>query len=215
MNTYFFNFHRIFHLGDVIELRPRLHCSKLIDDLDAYNDKWFEYNPRKPIKRYGLSIINNTGKLVPGPDLDSLPQYNKEHNTSLSEIDFKIPTPVFKIEQIEQLLTPMKSFLLRTHFLKLPPGGYFPPHRDEALRDENRMISFRILSPIYNTDFPNVQFMLDGKFVSFKEGSLYVVNTFKSHSLVNMSTDDSIWLVINGIISDDGVDFVHSNMSVG
>ena len=214
MNTYFFNFHRIFHLGDVIELRPRLNCPSLMDNLELYDDKWFKYNPRKDIKRYGLSIINDTGELVPGPDLDSLPQYNKENNTTLSEIDFKTPTPVFEIDQIKGLLTPMKNFLLRTHFLKLPPGGYFPPHRDEALRDENRMLSFRILSPIYNTDFPNVQFMLDSNFVNFKQGSLYVVNTFKSHSLVNMSTDDSIWLVINAEISDDSVDFIHSNMSV-
>jgi hypothetical protein len=56
--------------------------------------------------------------------------------------------------------------------------------------------------------------MLDNNFVHFKQGSLYVVNTFKSHSLVNMSTDDSIWLIINAVVSDDGVDFVHSNMSV-
>jgi hypothetical protein len=215
MNTYFFNFHRIFHLGDIIELRPKINCSKLLDDLEIYKDNWFQYNPRKKIKRYGLSIINDTGKLISGPDLDSLPQYNNDHGTTLSEIDFRQPTPVFDIDQVKNLLTPMKSFLLRTHFLKLPPGGYFPPHRDEALREESgRVLSFRILSPIYNTDFPNVQFMLDNNFVHFKQGSLYVVNTFKSHSLVNMSTDDSIWLIINAVVSDDGVDFVHSNMSV-
>lgn len=214
-NSYFFNYFRIFHLGDVIELNPKSNVNNIMDDINPFNDKWFKYNPRRPIPRDGLSIINDTGKLVPGPDLDSLPQYNAENKTKLSELDFKTPTPVFHTPEIKKLLSPMQSFIARTHILKLPQGGYFPPHRDEALREErDRVLSFRLIMALKNTNYPNVQFMLDNKFVEFRPGTLYVVNTFKSHSLINMSTNDSYWLVINGIICDDAVDYVHMNMSV-
>lgn len=214
-NSYFFNYFRIFHLGDVIELKPSSNVTNLMQQIEPFNDKWFKYNPRKPIPRDGLSIINDTGELVAGPDLDSLPQYNAENGTTLSEVDFKTPTPVFHTEEINKLLSPMTSFAARTHILRLPPGGYFPPHRDEALREErDRVLSFRLIMALQNCEYPNVQFMLDNEFVEFKQGKLYVVNTFKSHSLVNMSTQPSYWLVINGIVCDDAVDYIHMNMSV-
>jgi len=214
-NSYFFNYFRIFHLGDVIELNPTVDTKNLIDQLEPFKDKWFKYNPRKLIPRDGLSIINDSGELIAGPDLDSLPQYNAENRTTLSEVDFRTPTPVFHTAEINKLLSPMTSFAARTHVLRLPPGGYFPPHRDEALREErDRVLSFRLIMALQNCEYPNVQFMLDNKFVEFKPGKLYVVNTFKSHSLVNMSSQPSYWLVINGIIDDASVDYVHMNMSI-
>ena len=52
------------------------------------NFDYVHYNPRKDIKRYGLSITSLDGGTSGVPDLDSLKDYNRENNTQLTECDF-------------------------------------------------------------------------------------------------------------------------------
>ena len=43
---------------------------------------------------------------------------------------------------------------------------------------------------------------------------MYVVNTTKSHTLVNLSpTKDSIWLVINAEVCNEMINFVENNLT--
>ena len=88
---------------------------------------WVKYTP-KDVNRWGLSITSLDGGLFYVSDLDSLYEYNKEHNTNYTEKDFNKPTPVLN-EQLKNLLAPWEGHYYRTHFLKFGPGG-FSSHRD-------------------------------------------------------------------------------------
>ena len=56
-------------------------------DTKASDVKWVQYNPRKPIARWGASITSLDGGTSGIPDLDSLKEYNKEHGTDYTEKD--------------------------------------------------------------------------------------------------------------------------------
>ena len=199
--------------GDFYRLNSYFDVDQLLHDLDGFKDKWSKYNPRKDwIKRDGLCVVNESGKCGPGPALDSLGEYNRENGTSLTELDFNVPTELYKSSsELQRVVGPMLKWSIRSHFLRLPPGGYFPPHRDHVYGTQT---SFRILWPLENCNSPHFRFMLEDKTLHFDYGQCYVVDTTKTHTLFNCSTThDSIMLVVNARLCEDSVRFVQDNLS--
>ena len=72
--------------GDQYPLQISVNCNEILSELRYFESDWTQYNPRKlPNNRIALSITNSNGILGPGPDLDSLPEYNAEHGVYLDE----------------------------------------------------------------------------------------------------------------------------------
>jgi len=203
----------IFQYGNQIELNLQVNSSDILNDLRPFKNNWTQYNTLRPeIPRQGLCVINEKGKIGPGPALNSIPQWNKMYNTSLDELQFDKPTEVYNSSKtIQNLMKDCFSFSVRTHFLKLLPGGYFPPHRDSNKRYP---VTFRAIIPIINTDPPRVRFMLEDKTLHWKIGRMYVVNTNLEHTLMNYSNEDSIWLVFNFVTCDESINFVLNNLKI-
>lgn len=197
-------------LGDQTAIDIWIPPNEIIDDLKQFDDKWSKYNSNKPdIKRDGLCIINEDGINKPGPALESLLEWNKNHGTNYTELDFNVSTPVYNNTVLNHYLDPIRQWCFRSHFLRLPPGGYFPPHRDHTLE------SFRMIIPVENCNPPNTRFLIENDTLHWEMGRLYVVNTIKEHTLFNCTIDlDSIWLVLNVEITDDSVDWVYKNLCI-
>lgn len=203
-----FNITHLAQFGDQFPLQKTVSVDQLMQDLEHFKDKWSPYNPRKNwIPRDGLCVLNERGECGPGPALDSLREYNKEHGTSFDEYDFNKPTELYHhSNQLQKLLGDMLPWCIRTHFLRLPPGGFFPPHRDHPGGEQR---TFRLIVPIKNFNPPYSRFMIEDRSLYWESGRMYYVNTTKQHSLFNASVNnDSIWLVINAIVNDDSVPFV-------
>ena len=199
--------------GDFYQLDTNFDTKKLLKEIEPFEDKWSKYNPRKDwIKRDGLCVINDSGKCGPGPALDSLSDWNKEHGTSLQELDFNVPTDLYNSSsELQRVMEPMLNWSVRSHFLRLPPGGYFSPHRDHLYGKQG---SFRIVWPLKNCNPPYFRFMLEDKTLHFDYGQCYVVDTTKSHSLFNCSaSNDSLMLVVNARLCEDSIRFVQDNLS--
>jgi len=204
---------KITQFGDFYRLNNKFDTKKLLQELESFEDKWSKYNPRKDwIKRDGLCVINETGKCGPGPALDSLGEWNKEHGTSLQELDFNVPTDLYNSSsELQRVMEPMLNWSVRSHFLRLPPGGYFPPHRDHTHGEQN---SFRIVWPLENCNPPYFRFMLEDNTLHFENGGCYVINTTKTHALFNCSSSqDSLMLVVNARLCEDSIRFVQDHLS--
>jgi len=181
-------------------------------DLESFDDKWSAYNPRKEINRQGLCVLNNTGITGPGPAIDSLHEYNKEHACWIKETDCNKPTELFhESKSLQTCLGDMLPWICRTHFLRLGPGGFFPVHRDHKYGVQD---SFRIIVPIKNCNTPKFVFMIEDKILNWNYGSFYVINTTKAHTLFNASMDDSVWLVINAVLCKESIDFIQAKLSI-
>ena len=76
---------RIALYGDVLPLKFKLDYKKFEKGLKLFDDKWVQYNPRKNIPREGLSITSLDGGFSGIPDLDSLKEYNEQHNIYIDE----------------------------------------------------------------------------------------------------------------------------------
>ena len=170
--------------GDVIPLSMRCDAKKLLNEVKDFNR--MQYNPRKDIKRNGLSITSLDGELN-GIDLDSITEYNSQNNTSYNEMSFTQFTDVyFSSEEIKKIVQPFKDYIGRTHIIELDIGGFFPPHRDWPVYSQNQQ-SLRILIPLKNCNPPDMYFTYDENTLFFEHGRAYFINTNKMHSLFSFS----------------------------
>lgn len=207
-----YNIYHLAQFGDQYPIQRIANVDDIAADLDDFKHKWAPYNPRKNwIKRDGLCILNERGECGPGPALDSLREYNVEHGTTYTENDFDKPTDLYHHSKaIQELTDGMLDWCIRSHFLRLPPGGFFPPHRDHPGGEQE---TFRLIVPIENCNPPYARFMIEDKSLYWEYGRMYYVNTTKQHSLFNATANyDSIWLVINAKVCDKSVEFISKHL---
>lgn len=197
--------------GTVFKLNLVLNDVNKFLNLTEQDFEYVPYNPRKSVNRYGLSITSLDGGVSGIPDLDSLIEYNKENNTDYSERDFKTYTDVYnKSPELQTCLEPLKKHIFRTHILKLDPGGYFPPHRDNKT---TKIDSFRLLIPLRNVNPPMFSFIIDGKIEHWDNGCVYFVDTLKTHYLFNTSFKPSYMIVVNVDLNEETVNIISDNLS--
>lgn len=186
-----------YQYGDFYRIGYPLNIQQIQKDLKPFKDKWSQYNTRRShIPREGLCVFNYDGKCGPNPALDSLKQYNEIHGTELTESDAHVPTELYHASvELQRYFKPLLGSVVRTHFLKLKSGGFFPPHRDHTHGVQN---SIRIIVPISGCKPPDSNFILEDKILYMDHGNSYIINTTKMHWLFNAhAKNDSIWLVIN------------------
>ena len=176
------------------------------------NFDYVHYNPRKDIKRYGLSITSLDGGTSGVPDLDSLKDYNRENNTQLTECDFKTVTPVYEYPDLKTILDPIRPYLFRSHILRLDSGGFFPPHRDFGGLGID---SFRLIIPLQNTNVPEFTFIVDGKIQHWVNGRVYFVDTAKMHYLFNSGFKPTYFIVLNVELNKDTLNYVTKELYHG
>lgn len=193
MNNSDIAYRRLHLMGDWLEMHS-FNSIKILDELQAFKDKWKPYNLKKPNNRWGLSITSLDGELSGIPDLDSLYEYNKKNNTDIKNQDINIYTEVYyKSPYLQKLIEPWKPWLGRCHFLKLNAGGYFPEHYDinklDYSYEEIRLIAF-----VNNTSKYTMKFLYEDKLLEVQNGTLYWFNANKRHSVFSM-VDDCIMIV--------------------
>lgn len=178
--------------GDLIALNLKCKESKLSSEIEKFELQ--KYNPRKNIKRYGLSITSLDGELG-GIDLDSIKEYNNQNNTKYNEMSFNSFTGVYySSPEIQKIIDPFKHNIGRSHVIKLEKGGYFPPHRDQPNYIDNQK-SLRIIIPLKRCNPPNMYFTYESETLQFEHGRAYFLNTNKTHSVFSFS--GSSFIVLN------------------
>ena len=193
--------------GDFIQLNNSCNSKELLEEIKDF--VWYNYNPRKNVERYGLSVTSEDGKLT-GKDLDSLYEYSKEMGKIYDEDDFTTLTDVYyKSKQVQKLVDPFKPWLCRTHFLNFRKGGYFPPHIDNRGKHGKQFI--RLLVPIRKCNPSFLYFMYEDKLLNFNRGYTYFLNTNKKHAIFSFS-DDSTMLVMNIKCCQEAIDKIHELM---
>lgn len=199
-------FDNLTRYGDFYKLKHKVDLEK-IKLLSHYDDKWVRYNPRKNIERFGLSITSLDGGLSGIPDLDSIREYNKKQNLQLDEPDFNVKTELWPL--VSDCLGLFEKHLGRTHFIKMPQGGHFPPHRDQYSRNFS---TFRLFIPLFSCNPPETFFILEDKILKFDHGHAYFINTCKEHTVFTMSKE-SLFIVANIIINEESIDLVLHNLA--
>tara|TARA_B100000902_G_C27112505_1_gene814355 strand:+ start:27 stop:644 length:618 start_codon:yes stop_codon:yes gene_type:complete len=177
--------------GDFIPLAMSCSVDKLFDEIKGFDFK--QYQPRKDIKRYALSITSLRGE-INGIDLDNIYEIYKETGKMYSVNDFSTFTAVYNSSlEIQNLIKPFKDYIAKSHIINLPTGGYFPPHRD--MRKVKEPESFRIIVPLKKCNPPDMYFMYEDKPLHFEHGRAYFLNTNKRHNL--FSYQNSYFIIFN------------------
>lgn len=203
-------FSEFLRYGDVNRLKT-YHCpDAFLSKIAKFDEHWKQYNTSKNVRRYGLSITSLDGGFSGIPDLDSIPEFNRRNNTSLTELDINMPTQIF--EYALPYFEFVKNDIGRSHVIKLAPGGFFPIHRDNMHKD---IVSFRLFVPLKNCNPPECFFMLGHNYdiVNFCHGYTYFFNSCLPHTIFNASFSDSYFIVINVKITEDSLSSVISNFS--
>ena len=193
--------------GDFIQLNNFCNSKELLEEIKDF--EWIQYNRRKNINRYGLSVTSSDGTRN-GLDLDSLWELSKEHNKIYDKDNFTTLTDVYyKSKEVQKLVDPFKPWLCRTHFLNFKKGGYFPPHIDSYRFGEHKFL--RLLVPIKKCNPSWLYFMYEDKLLNFSRGYTYFLNTNKKHAIFSFD-DESIMLVMNIKVCKESVKKIHELM---
>ena len=204
-----YNFTTITSHGDMIKMRIPYDIRGFAEGVELYSSYFRQYNPRKKINRYGLSLKTLNGELDEGVDLDSLPEYNKEHGTEYGEKDFNKSTEAHEmLLEACPKLREIDEHIVRSHVLRLGVGGFFPNHRDSVRPNTP---TFRLVAPIKNYNVPSTYFVFENEKILNFEPAIYFLNTHKYHALCNASLDDTYWLVLNIMLNDDTISWVIAN----
>lgn len=195
--------------GDLTKLNFRIKDPKGLVKWTEENFDYVQYNPHKKINRYGLSITSLDGGLSGRPDLDSI--WTEDPANMPTEQDMNVPTPVYEHPEIKKLCEFFQPHVGRSHILKIPPGGYFPPHRDfKSLQLE----TFRIIVPLMNMDYPRFTFMLEDKILPWDKGAVYFLNTAKTHHLFNAGIEDAYMIVLNITTNKEVIQKMLDNLAI-
>jgi hypothetical protein len=195
--------------GSVYALDICNDSDKFLDDISMFNDNWVQYNSRKNVNRYGLSITSLDGNLSGIPDLDSLREYSIENNILVTETDIVTKTPVYPMAS--RWLDKFSDHICRTHLIRLGPGGFFPMHRDNNIIGID---TFRLLVPLKNCNPPAMFFILNKETLNFEKGRMYFIDTCLEHVVFNAHFEDSIFMVVNLKINRECVDLVLSSKEI-
>jgi len=201
-------YNSLIRYGLYYKLRLKLDVYDFLEQLDLFEDLWVQYNPRKNIRRKGLSLTSLDGGMSGYPDLDSIREYNQTHNIKLDENSFKTKTMAWSL--VDSALDSFGDDVSRTHVIKHEVGGCFPPHRDSYTRE---LSSFRLFIPIKNCNPPNNYFILDERILHFDHGHVYFIDTCKEHTVFTTGSS-TIFVVSNIQLSEKSVDNVLGNMEI-
>jgi hypothetical protein len=183
---------------DCIELQIPTELEKL----HQVNYNWHQYNPRKPISRFGCSITSLDGDDKGIPDLDSVMEYNKQHGTRYSEKDFFLRTK--HSDPFDYFLNNFQ--VGRSHYIKLEAGGFFPWHRDADTE------TFRVIYTVANCNSNNLIWLEDDRILKLDNHKWYYINTKKKHCL--FAFDSCIFAVFNVMDTDKNMRQLSSHMII-
>lgn len=158
--------------------------------IDTKSDEvnWVQYNPRKPVARWGASLTSLDGKNSGVPDLDSLKEFNTLNNTNYCEKDFQTKTHLFKYFDF---LEP-RFDLGRSHLIRLGAGGYFPYHRDFDSE------TFRLIYTISGCEEQNLVWIQHDRVIKLQNNRWYYINTKMVHSVFSFfGSEFVVFNVIN------------------
>lgn len=176
------NLHSILSaFGDLVELDYQFDCDKTINELSSLTN-WQE-------------VINNKKAINLNGPIDSLMGHkhdkdNQDYNDNL----LKCPSIIDFFDKFD---------IARCRAFSLNKGSYFAPHRDAWRYNEQ----FRIFIPLNKVDKSDWMFYLDDKFVQFKPGVPYILNTRKVHGSFSFA-DDIYHIIMSVYLTEENMDAI-------
>ena len=185
---------RLLSMSDWQQLTLKFNPKKILQELDLFKNDWKRYNSHKPNNnRWGLSVTSLDGDLSGIPDLNSLHDYNELTGKTLSDSDITTPTAVWhECEEVQRILDPIKPWVLRTHFLRMDQGSFFPDHVDmQRMNFDNHTIR---LTAFVNVNEYNFKWIYDDRLIKCNNGSVWFFNSHKRHCV--FSTSDGMMIMV-------------------
>lgn len=167
--------------GDQIELDYKFDTKETIQELKTL-DTWQE-------------VINNKSAINFNGPIDNL---MKDKHSSDQEYNNNL----YSCPSIKKFFDHFPD-LAKCRAFKLDKGSYFAPHRDAWRYNEQ----FRIVVFLNKTEKEDFMFYLEDKFVYFKPGVPYILNTRKVHGSFCMS-DDVYHIVMSLFLTKENMDAV-------
>lgn len=169
--------------GDVVELDYKFD-ERAIEELRNL-DTW-------------IPTINNKEGVTFNGAIDSLGEKNKNKHDKNQEFNNNMAA----CPLIKEFFDKFDS-LAKCRAFKLNKGSYFAPHRDAWRYNEQ----FRVVIFLNKTEIDEWMFYLEDKFVKFKPGVPYILNTRKVHGSFSFS-DDIYHIIMSVFLTDENMDAI-------
>lgn len=192
----------LLQLGDFEPLDFKIDTNLFMNEIRQFANDWVPYLPRANHQnnRKSLTLTNLKGKTH--RDSPSQAQATVENGRPVSEIEFNVPTDVYR--RCSSLHNVLDTFspLGRTFLLNAGMGGHFLPHRDHPSMPRK---TFRLAAFLNNCAPMDYDWIMEtDKKLPIELGRVYYVNTRKTHRTISW-VNDSIHLIINVPMTSENV----------
>ena len=187
---------RLLSMSDWQQLKCNFSSKKMLEELKQFDGDWKRYNPSKlKNNRWGLSVTSLDGGLSGIPDLTSLKEHYDNTGEKVSDRDITVPTDVWKKSgEVQKILDPLRPWVLRTHFLRMDEGSFFPDHYD-MLRQEFDHDQIR-LTAFININEYGFKWIYDDRLIKCQNGSLWYFNSHKRHCVFSTQANMIIMVIL-------------------
>jgi len=123
------------HSSPLVPLEIKIDIDAFCQEITKFDHKFQQWGSQHTnLPRYGLSIVNKSGKLIENDPINgSLFEWNKSNpSVPLFETDCTMPTEVLNLPSLAPLSV-FNNYWARSNILKWGPGGEFKPHIDAVI----------------------------------------------------------------------------------
>ena len=164
------------HTDGIVATDIDIDIDQFTKDIKKYSEHFSQWgNTYKSYPRFGLPLVNLTGKLDEKNDPSRMPldehfMIHQDKDNIVFDHEILEKTEVCNMPSLEKLMEVFGDYMCRSAILKWDTMGHFKPHVDVVKPAPNLRL--------WGTTSTNMQLKMDGKVInSIKPGKIYIFDS--------------------------------------
>lgn len=178
------------HTDGIVATDIDIDIDQFTKDIKKYSEHFSQWgNTYKSYPRFGLPLVNLTGKLDEKNDPSRMPldehfMIHQDKDNIVFDHEILEKTEVCNMPSLEKLMEVFGDYMCRSAILKWDTMGHFKPHVDVVKPAPNLRL--------WGTTSTNMQLKMDGKVInSIKPGKIYIFDSSLKHEA--FATGDNVY----------------------
>jgi hypothetical protein len=178
------------HTEGIVATDIDIDIDQFTKDIKKYSEHFSQWgNTYKSYPRFGLPLVNLTGKLDEKNDPSRMPldehfMIHQDKDNVVFDHEILEKTEVCNMPSLEKLMEVFGDYMCRSAILKWDTMGHFKPHVDVVKPAPNLRL--------WGTTSTNMQLKMDGKVInSIKPGKIYIFDSSLKHEA--FATGDNVY----------------------
>ena len=168
------------HTAPIVETDIDIYIDNFLQEIETYKNNFSQWgNTHKHFPRYGIPLVNLTGKLDEENDPSRMPldehfMIHQDKNSMTLDHEIDVKTELCSLPSLKPLIEVFDEHLCRSAILRWDAMGHFKEHVDVVKPAPNLRL--------WGTTSTKMQLKMDGKVINtIKPGKIYIFDSSLKH----------------------------------